>query len=53
MKRTCENCRHKADDYCQQLNSHIVKIPFCAANRPEFPVAFHCPSYEPIGSDNA
>jgi hypothetical protein len=28
-------------------NGHVTKIPFCAANRPQYPVAHDCKWYEP------
>ena len=46
MKRICENCLNKDEDWFDK-QGHITKIPFCAANRPEFPAAVHCQHYEP------
>jgi hypothetical protein len=51
-KRICENCQHKDEDWTER-NGHIVKTPYCAARRPEFPVAFHCHRYEPMEPGHA
>lgn len=46
MKRQCDTCLNHDEDWFYK-NGHMVKVPFCAANKPQFPVAVKCPQYEP------
>jgi hypothetical protein len=46
VERLCESCLNRDEDWFDK-NGHITKIPFCAANRPQFPVAYECAQYEP------
>ena len=45
LQRLCETCQNKDEDWFDK-NGHLVKIPFCAANRPQFPSAYQCQQYE-------
>ena len=44
--RLCDNCMNSDEDWFNK-NGHVTKIPFCAANRPQYPVAHDCKWYEP------
>ena len=48
----CANCLNRDVDWFDK-NGHVTEIPFCAANKPNFPVAHVCVSYEPKEAGDA
>lgn len=41
----CKDCLNHDEDWFDK-HGQIVKVPFCAANKPQYPSAHQCPMYE-------
>lgn len=46
--KLCDRCINKDEDWFDGRNGQLIETSFCAASRPQFPVATYCPTFEPV-----
>lgn len=46
--KLCDRCAYKDSDWFESRTTGTpIHTFYCAANRPQFPSATHCPTFEP------